>query len=215
MSWKAKQLGLGQLPCQAIAPRIPILAYHSIAEDGPPELRPWRITPNAFEEQLRFLRQHGYRSISLDEWAGCIAAQSPPAGKPVLITFDDGYDDFLTNAASRLEAAGFRATVFVVTERVGASADWDMTFGPPLRLMRWDDLRALEARGFSIGSHTTAHRDLTVLMDAEMSATAARRGQRSAASWDTMSTRLRFLAEAAIRGSAPRSFAAAIASVLR
>ena len=147
---------------------VPILAYHSIADEGPPELRPWRVTPGAFEQQLRFLQQHGFRSISLDEWVGCIAANSLPPGRPVVITFDDGYADFLTNAAPRLEAAGFRATVFVVTGRVGATADWDKTSGPPLKLIGWDDLRLLEARGFSIGSHTTAHLDLTSLTDEEI-----------------------------------------------
>lgn len=148
--------------------RVPILAYHSIADDGPPELRDWRITPADFQEQLRFLQQHGYRSISLEEWARCIAAKAPPAGRPVIITFDDGYADFLMEAAPRLEAAGFRATVFVVTGRVGAYADWDATSGPPLRLMNWDDLRALEARGFAIGSHMSAHRDLTLSSDNEI-----------------------------------------------
>src|SRR5947207_12859101 len=137
---------------------IPILAYHSIADDGPPELRPWRITPRAFEEQLRFLQQHGFRSISLDEWARCIASKSPPPGRPVVITFDDGYNDFLTNAAPRLEAVELRATVFVVTERVGAPADWDTTSGPPLKLMSWDGLRPLQARGCSVAIHTTGDR---------------------------------------------------------
>lgn len=148
--------------------QIPILAYHSIADDGPPELQPWRITPSAFDEQLRFLKHHGFRSISLDEWTRCITAQSRPPGKPVIITFDDGYADFLANAAPRLEAAGFNATIFVVTGRVGATANWDTTSGPPLKLMTWDDLRLLETRGFSVGSHTTAHLDLTALTDEEI-----------------------------------------------
>jgi peptidoglycan/xylan/chitin deacetylase (PgdA/CDA1 family) len=148
--------------------RVPILAYHSIADDGPPELRDWRITLADFQEQLQFLQQHGYRSISLEEWARCIAGKAPPVGRPVVITFDDGCADFLTEAAPRLEAAGFRATVFVVTGRVGAEADWDATSGPPLKLMSWDDLRALEARGFAIGSHMSAHRDLTLLSDNEI-----------------------------------------------
>src|ERR1700730_9698291 len=123
---------LANLPARASRPaagtfQVPILAYHSIADDGLPELRPWRITPRAFEEQLRFLQQHGFHPVSLGEWAGCIAAKSPPAGRPVVITFDDGYKSFFTEAAPLLEAAGFRATVFVVTGQVGAVANWDTT----------------------------------------------------------------------------------------
>ncbi len=147
---------------------IPILMYHSIADHGPPELRPYRLAPAAFQEQLRFLRRHGYHSISLDEWARCIADRSPLPGRPVIITFDDGYKDFFTTAAPLLEAAGFRATVFVVTDKTGGVADWDTVSGPSVELMSWDDLRSLEARGFSIGSHTTSHVDLTTLSDDEI-----------------------------------------------
>lgn len=147
---------------------VPILMYHSIAEDGPPELAPYRVAPSRFEEQLRFLRRHGYHSISLDEWADCIARAEPPRGRPVIITFDDGYKDFVTTAAPLLEANDFRATIFVVTDKVGGSADWDRHSAPPLPLMGWDDLRALEARGFRIGSHTTGHFDLVTLSDDEI-----------------------------------------------
>lgn len=148
---------------------VPILAYHSIATKGPPELRPWRTTPEAFAAQLRLLRRHGYRSISLSEWADCISGQSPPPDGPVVVfTFDDGYKDFLTNAAPLLEAEGFRATMFVVTDQVGGVAKWDTTSSVPLELMTWDDLRLLRDRGFTIASHTTGHRDLTTLSDEEI-----------------------------------------------
>lgn len=150
------------------AREVPILMYHSIAADGPEALRPYRVTPAQFAEQLKYLRRHGYHSISLDEWAGCMAGRQPARGRPVIITFDDGYKDFVTTAAPLLEAADFRAVVFVVTDKTGGVADWDDHAGPPLPLMGWDDLRGLEARGFAIGSHTTAHRDLTRLSDGEI-----------------------------------------------
>jgi peptidoglycan/xylan/chitin deacetylase (PgdA/CDA1 family) len=147
---------------------VPILAYHNIDEEGPPELSRWRIAPAQFSEQMRFLQQHGYYSISLDEWADCIRAERSPGGRPVVITFDDGYKDFITNAVPVLTAAGFSATVFVVTDRVGGAADWDPAAEPRPELMSWDDLRALAAGGFRIASHTTAHRDLITLEDEEI-----------------------------------------------
>lgn len=52
--------------------------------------------------------------------------------------------------------------------KVGDVADWDATSAPPLLLMNWADLRSLEARGFQIGSHATAHVDLTTLTDDEI-----------------------------------------------
>jgi peptidoglycan/xylan/chitin deacetylase (PgdA/CDA1 family)/SAM-dependent methyltransferase len=148
--------------------QIPILMYHSIAEDGPPELCRFRLTPNAFREQLRYLRRHGYYSISIGEWARCIASRERLRGRPVAITFDDGYRDFLTEAAPLLEAADFSATVFVVAGKVGAAADWDSSSWPPLRLMDWNDLRDLQRRGFEIGSHTTWHTDLRTLSEEDI-----------------------------------------------
>jgi SAM-dependent methyltransferase len=69
---------------------IPILMYHSVADDGPPELAPYRISPRAFREQLRYLRRHGYYSTTVEEWTACIAARRPLPGRPVILTFDDG-----------------------------------------------------------------------------------------------------------------------------
>ena len=45
---------------------VPILMYHSVAEEGPPELAPYRISPVLFEKHLQCLRRHGYHSISLE-----------------------------------------------------------------------------------------------------------------------------------------------------
>jgi peptidoglycan/xylan/chitin deacetylase (PgdA/CDA1 family) len=153
---------------QERAADIPILMYHSIADDGPPELAKFRVSPVRFCEQLRFLRRYGYHSVSLCEWAGSIASGVPLLGRPVIITFDDGYRDFITNAAPLLEAADFRAAIFVVTDKVGATADWDITSRPPLPLMGWDDLRELQHRGFEIGSHTSSHVDLRTLSEDEI-----------------------------------------------
>lgn len=142
---------------------IPILMYHSVAETGPPELTPYRISPALFEEHLRCLRRHGYHSISLADWAASLASGTPVPGRPVIITFDDGYRDFRTNAWPALARNDFAATVFVVTGKVGGAADWDAVTGPPLELMGWDDLRFLQSQGIEIASHGAAHKDLTVL----------------------------------------------------
>jgi peptidoglycan/xylan/chitin deacetylase (PgdA/CDA1 family) len=150
------------------AVEVPILMYHSIAENGPPELSRFRVSPRVFREHLRFLRRHGYHSVSLGEWARCIAIEESLPGWPVVITFDDGYRDFITHAAPLLEAADFRATVFVVAGKIGGVADWDTTCWPPLPLMDWDNLRELRRRGFEIGSHKASHADLRTLSEKEI-----------------------------------------------
>ena len=153
-----------------LAGDIPILMYHSVANEGPPELAAYRVSPQAFQEQMSYLRRHGYHSISVEEWTQALATGTKIPGRPVLITFDDGYRNIHTHAAPLLEEAGFRATVFVVTDVVGGNADWDRSgsSGPPLELMDWNELRDLQRRGFEIASHTNAHVRLVELTDAEI-----------------------------------------------
>src|SRR5215204_2610305 len=156
--------------------RVPILMYHSIADDGPPELAPYRVSPDAFRRQMLFLREHGYNSLSLTEWTFSIATKRFVPGRPVVITFDDGYADFASNAWPVLAETGLRATLFVVTGRVGGVADWNRSAQRGLTLLNWDQLRMLQQQGNAIASHCAAHRTLTELSDREIAAdcTAAR-----------------------------------------
>src|SRR5436190_2954782 len=94
---------------------VPILMYHDVADQGPPETAPYRISVADFREQMRFLHERGYRSLSLEEWAECITAGRQPEGRPLVITFDDGFRNVIQNAWPTLSEAGFRATIFVVT----------------------------------------------------------------------------------------------------
>ena len=97
---------------------LPILLYHRVATDGPPELGRYRVSPDAFEEQLRLLARSGYRGITLAEWGRALRARRPVDGRAVALTFDDGYRDFLTTAWPLLRRYRFSATVFVVTDAV-------------------------------------------------------------------------------------------------
>jgi peptidoglycan/xylan/chitin deacetylase (PgdA/CDA1 family) len=137
---------------------VPILMYHSIADDGPAELAPYRTTPAEFRGHLRYLRSHGYHSISLRDWVDSISERRPVPGRPVIITFDDGYKDFFDFALPALERSDFTATVFVVTEKAGAFADWDDLPDPP-RLMDWDEIRTAVSKDITIGSHSATHKD--------------------------------------------------------
>ena len=157
------------------AREVPILMYHSIADHGPAELAPYRISPNAFREQLRYLRRHGFHAISIEEWAAHISEKRPVPGRPVILTFDDGYKDFIENAWPILERADLSATVFIVTDKVGGTADWDELAGEALPLMSWQDLGTLRDKGIEIGSHSASHKDLPTLTAPQVK----REGERS------------------------------------
>lgn len=149
-----------------ISTTVPILAYHSVADAGPAgELSLYRVSVDSFREQIRYLRRNGFHSITVEEWAQCIRERRPIPGLPVIITFDDGYRDFLENAWPILERADFTATVFVVSDYIGGTAEWDRALHPePWPLMGWEDLRMLQEHGVEIQSHTASHKDLLTLV---------------------------------------------------
>ncbi len=146
-----------------------------MAPEGSPETARYRVTPEAFEDQLRHLREAGYRSVRLSEWAGAMARREPLPGRAVAITFDDGYEDFLTHAWPALQRHGFSATLFLVTSEIGGTNRWDeAAFGERLPMLGWDEARRLLAEGVEIGSHSHRHPNLTELPNEEIAREAAR-----------------------------------------
>lgn len=148
--------------------KIPVLCYHRIARDGPEGLADYRVAPEDFEAQMRLLRRYGYHAITSRKLAGHIAAGRPLRGRPVLITFDDGYQDFADEAWPILKRNDFSAEVFVVTGKVGASSDWDAEYGPVAPLMDWPTIQALHAEGCVFGSHLASHRSADGMTPAEL-----------------------------------------------
>jgi peptidoglycan/xylan/chitin deacetylase (PgdA/CDA1 family) len=136
---------------------VPVLMYHRVAEDGPASLARFRVAGAMFEEQMKLLRRRGYHPISSQELQWFIRNHHPIPGRPVLITFDDGYCDFATTAWPILEANNFTAEVFVCTDAIGGTSDWDAAYGPPAPLMDWPEIAALSRAGVRFGSHLTRH----------------------------------------------------------
>ena len=132
-----------------------VLTYHSISANAGPT----SIAPATFAMQMAELADAGYASQRLDDfgrwWDGA------PAGKQVLITFDDAFADFAETAAPILKQHGFSALVFVPTARIGGSEDWEGADVPPRRLMAANDIAALAQAGFEFGGHSRTHANLT------------------------------------------------------
>jgi peptidoglycan/xylan/chitin deacetylase (PgdA/CDA1 family) len=146
---------------------LPILMYHRVAPTGAPAMRQWRVTPEELEEQLSYLTSVGYHSVTLEAWRDAVVRRRTLPGKPIALTFDDGYADFDAFARPLLDRHGFQATLFVVTDRVGTTNTWDSAI-EEVPLMDWDVLRRLSRSGFAIGSHTATHPHLTAVSDAHV-----------------------------------------------
>ncbi|HEX3011777.1 MAG TPA: polysaccharide deacetylase family protein, partial [Syntrophomonadaceae bacterium] len=89
--------------------------------------------------------------------------------KPIVITFDDGYQDNYTYAWPILRKYRFTATVFVVTNTIGGINKFDCIkhIEPKNKMMNWAQIREMNANGIIIGSHTLDHLHLTHISYAE------------------------------------------------
>jgi peptidoglycan/xylan/chitin deacetylase (PgdA/CDA1 family)/2-polyprenyl-3-methyl-5-hydroxy-6-metoxy-1,4-benzoquinol methylase len=150
--------------------RIPVLMYHSVADDGPAALTRFRLTPAAFASQMAWLRANGFHAIGSEQLERFIASRQPFVGRPVLITFDDGFQNFADHAWPTLRANDLTAEVFLVTDLVGESAQWDADSGPPTPLMDVGTVRRLSAEGAFFGSHLATHRAIDGLSSSDLAA---------------------------------------------
>ena len=132
---------------------VPVLMYHQV--DRGPSAR-FRVLPERLEQQLRFLRRRGFRSLSLEEWCSVTRRRGRFHGRPVMLTFDDATEDFFHEAWPIIERNGFSAVVFVATGKVGVLADWRGNSNPS-RVMDWDRIVALSREGVEFGSHLCSH----------------------------------------------------------
>lgn len=166
-----------QIASQVLTDSLPILVYHRITPAGSPATNRYRVSPEAFEGQLQYLRDAGYYSVTLEEWHVAMVTRKPLPGRAVLITFDGGYLDFLTYAWPLLKHYGFSATVFLVVDEVGKSNGWDRVYGKEVSLLDWKQIHRLQDEGVRFGSCSATHRPLTSLSLAEV----VREGARSRA----------------------------------
>lgn len=147
---------------------IPILMYHSVAEDVDDTVHPYFrtvTTPAAFARQVEWLRLQGYEAVTLSEATRMLQDPGFPAtgqAKRVVLTFDDGFHDFYTTAVPILERAGFSATVFL------SSAYIDKPFLNGRDCLRTTEVKELCDKGIEFGSHSASHRRLVELSREEL-----------------------------------------------
>lgn len=147
-------------------PRIPILMYHRISSAPESGVHPYfRVNTSAatFDAQLRFLKTNGYSAVNLDQATGLLTRPQKRL-KPVVITFDDGYRDFYTDAFPLLQKYGFTATVFLPT---GYIDDQRQAF-KQVDCLTWAEVRELHTCGIVFGSHTVTHPQLANLKRQEI-----------------------------------------------
>jgi peptidoglycan/xylan/chitin deacetylase (PgdA/CDA1 family) len=139
-----------------LRPGIPILMYHSIADDpepGVPDYYRLTTSPARFREQMLWLRERGYIVIPLGEALQRMATGTLDRPRSVVLTFDDGFRDFLTHAWPVLLDFGFTATVFLPTAFIG----YTRRSFKGRECLTWAEVRELHATGARFGAHTVNH----------------------------------------------------------
>ena len=149
--------------------RCAALLYHHVGPLTAGMYPKMSIEPRQFERQVGWLKRRGYASILPSDWLTWHSGTAVLPEKPVMITFDDAYADIAEYALPVLKHYGFTATIFVVTERVGATNSWDTQNGyASLPLMTKEQILRWSAEGFAFDAHGRTHRDLTKLDDAAL-----------------------------------------------
>ena len=77
--------------------RLPIIMYHSMLKEQK-RLGKYVVSPVTFEGDLQYLREHGYRTVTVQDLADYVHTRRPLPEKPVMLTFDDGYYNNYTYA---------------------------------------------------------------------------------------------------------------------
>jgi peptidoglycan/xylan/chitin deacetylase (PgdA/CDA1 family) len=135
------------------AGHVPLLMYHYIRANPNPRDRVGynlSVTPQNFEDQMKWAHDHGFFTISMTDLYQAIAAGRPLDSHAFILTFDDGYADFYTAALPVLKRYDFTATNYIVPGFVGRPG-----------YMTWQQVLRLDQISFNIGAHTLTHPDLT------------------------------------------------------
>jgi peptidoglycan/xylan/chitin deacetylase (PgdA/CDA1 family) len=143
-----------------------VLTYHSIADAGN---GPDTVTPRLLASHLRFLAERGWQPLDPVTFGDGLSVP-PDAGRSrgFLITLDDGYADTLSAALPVLQRFDSRGIVFVATDYVGRTDEFNGPGRTRKPMLTWDEIRVLRAAGLHIGSHSCSHRSLARLSTKEV-----------------------------------------------
>ena len=131
---------------------VPIILYHSLLDKKTNE---WNISPAAFEQDLRYLRENGYTAVFVSDLIAHVYQGAPLPPKPIVLSFDDGYYNNYTQGMPLLEQYDMRITLAVI----GTNSDhWtehadetDERYGH----LTWPQIAQMAASGrVEIANHT-------------------------------------------------------------
>jgi peptidoglycan/xylan/chitin deacetylase (PgdA/CDA1 family)/O-antigen/teichoic acid export membrane protein len=146
------------------ADSLPVLVYHHVGPARPGVYRTLTISPRRFKAHMAWLARLGFQTVSQGHVLQWLRGERTLPPKPVMITFDDAYEDLCDYAFPEVQKRGFNAVTFVVTGHVGQSNLFDQRNGcGPLNLMSIEQIRDWQAKGLEFGAHSRSHPKLAAV----------------------------------------------------
>ena len=135
---------------------VPIFMYHYIREyidSSDPIGVNLSVSPKKFEEQLAWLKENGYQTV----FPAYFKNPEPMAAKPIILTFDDGYQDAFDSAFLLLQKYQLAGMFYLIVNKIGTPG-----------YLSWEEISEMQKAGMSFGSHTLTHPDLRKLSAASL-----------------------------------------------
>lgn len=144
--------------CGAVYTRgVPVLMYHAVGRDPAPATLGLSVTPEAFAAQMAVVAERGFTPLTTAALAAAWRTRSPLPARPLLVTFDDGYEGVHRHALPVLARHSFASTVFVSTGWLRGKHDEG---GALDTMLDWEQVRELADAGTEIGGHSHTHPQL-------------------------------------------------------
>ena len=153
---KTKEIDVKQIEIREPV-KVPIVIYHSVrphVKGESAEQDRYDITPELLQEQLTYLKNNGFTTISFDALADYFDGKKILPVKPIILSFDDAWKNQYTYAFPLLKKEKMTGTFFVFTNSLNHGSH-----------LRWDDVREMQKSGMEIGSHTKFHPYLDDIKD--------------------------------------------------
>jgi peptidoglycan/xylan/chitin deacetylase (PgdA/CDA1 family) len=140
---------------------LPILAYHKVADVPSPCDSAW-ITLHVFSQQMAALHAYGYTTLSFLDIVNFKKRSMVLPPRPIILTFDDGYECVYSLVRPILSKFGFKATCFLCPDYIGTEDRYDNSWdvgdsGWPASMMLWQEAAIMQEEGHSDQAHTLTH----------------------------------------------------------